>query len=124
MPLFLMYEPEYPVPTYLTQERFIFIQRKPDKISFPDNMIFRNKSPVTGVSRIVTVIPHHPVIIHLESIFTVSYTHLDVYKRQLQVIDSYHPDELAIESQFYGKNIQSMLKLGRAQGVALSLIHI
>ena len=69
MPLFLMYEPEYPVPTYLTQERFIFIQRKPDKISFPDNMIFRNKSPVTGVSRIVTVIPHHPVIIHLESIF-------------------------------------------------------
>ncbi len=30
------------------------------------------------------------------------------------------PDELAIESQFYGKNIQSMLKLGRAQGVAIA----
>jgi len=36
------------------------------------------------------------------------------------LIDRYHPDELAIESPFYGKNIQSMLKLGRAQGVAIS----
>lgn len=36
-----------------------------------------------------------------------------VFQRTLQVIDSYHPDELAIEAQFYGKNIQSMLKLGR-----------
>ena len=43
-----------------------------------------------------------------------------VFQRTLQVIDSYHPDELAIESQFYGKNIQSMLKLGRAQGVAIA----
>ena len=36
------------------------------------------------------------------------------------MIDSYQPDELAIEAQFYGKNVQSMLKLGRAQGVALA----
>ncbi len=43
-----------------------------------------------------------------------------IFKRTLQVIDTYHPDELAIESQFYGKNVQSMLKLGRAQGVAIS----
>ena len=43
-----------------------------------------------------------------------------VFQRTLQVIDSYHPDELAIEAQFYGKNIQSMLKLGRAQGVAIA----
>lgn len=43
-----------------------------------------------------------------------------IFKRTLQVIDSYHPDELAIEAQFYGKNIQSMLKLGRAQGVAIA----
>lgn len=43
-----------------------------------------------------------------------------IFKRTLQVIDSYHPDELAIESQFFGKNIQSMLKLGRAQGVAIA----
>ena len=43
-----------------------------------------------------------------------------IFQRTLQVIDEYHPDELAIESQFFGKNIQSMLKLGRAQGVAIS----
>ncbi len=43
-----------------------------------------------------------------------------IFSRTLQVIDSYHPDELAIESQFYGKNVQSMLKLGRAQGVAIA----
>ena len=34
------------------------------------------------------------------------------------LIEEYHPDELAIEAPFYGKNVQSMLKLGRAQGVA------
>lgn len=43
-----------------------------------------------------------------------------IFQRSLQVIDTYHPDELAIESQFYGKNVQSMLKLGRAQGVAIA----
>lgn len=43
-----------------------------------------------------------------------------IFRRTLQVIDTYHPDELAIESQFYGKNVQSMLKLGRAQGVAIA----
>lgn len=43
-----------------------------------------------------------------------------IFRRTLQVIDAYHPDELAIEAQFYGKNVQSMLKLGRAQGVAIA----
>ncbi len=42
-----------------------------------------------------------------------------IYERVLGIIDSYHPDELAIEAPFYGKNVQSMLKLGRAQGVAM-----
>lgn len=43
-----------------------------------------------------------------------------IFRRTLQVIDEYQPDELAIESQFFGKNIQSMLKLGRAQGVCIA----
>ncbi|UCG27970.1 MAG: crossover junction endodeoxyribonuclease RuvC [Bacteroidales bacterium] len=43
-----------------------------------------------------------------------------IFERTLQLIDEYHPDELAIEAAFYGKNVQSMLKLGRAQGVAIS----
>ncbi len=43
-----------------------------------------------------------------------------IFDRTLQLIDQYLPDELAIEAPFYGKNVQSMLKLGRAQGVAIS----
>lgn len=43
-----------------------------------------------------------------------------IYKRVLGIVESYLPDELAIEAPFYGKNVQSMLKLGRAQGVAMA----
>ncbi|WP_455499087.1 crossover junction endodeoxyribonuclease RuvC [Coprobacter sp.] len=43
-----------------------------------------------------------------------------IFERVLGLIDQYHPDEMAIESPFFGKNVQSMLKLGRAQGVAMS----
>lgn len=43
-----------------------------------------------------------------------------IFTGTLELIDKYHPDELAIEAPFYGKNVQSMLKLGRAQGVAIS----
>jgi crossover junction endodeoxyribonuclease RuvC len=38
----------------------------------------------------------------------------------LALVDEYHPDEVALEAPFFGKNIQSMLKLGRAQGVAMA----
>ena len=43
-----------------------------------------------------------------------------IFERTLELIDIYHPDEIAIEAPFYGKNVQSMLKLGRAQGVAMA----
>jgi crossover junction endodeoxyribonuclease RuvC len=43
-----------------------------------------------------------------------------IFDRTLHLIDQYHPDEIAIEAPFYGKNVQSMLKLGRAQGAAIS----
>ncbi len=43
-----------------------------------------------------------------------------IFKRVLSLIDEFKPDEMAIEAPFYGKNVQSMLKLGRAQGVAMS----
>jgi crossover junction endodeoxyribonuclease RuvC len=43
-----------------------------------------------------------------------------IFDRVLQLIDEYHPDEMAIEAPFFGKNVQSMLKLGRAQGVAIA----
>ena len=43
-----------------------------------------------------------------------------IHERILGIIDSYLPDEVAIEAPFFGKNVQSMLKLGRAQGVAMA----
>ena len=43
-----------------------------------------------------------------------------IFDRVTGIIDEYKPDELAIEAPFYGKNVQSMLKLGRAQGAAIS----
>ena len=43
-----------------------------------------------------------------------------IFEKTVVLIDQYHPDCLAIEAPFYGKNIQVMLKLGRAQGVAMA----
>ena len=43
-----------------------------------------------------------------------------VFERVTGIIDEYLPDEVAIEAPFFGKNVQSMLKLGRAQGVAIA----
>lgn len=43
-----------------------------------------------------------------------------IFERTLALIDQYHPDEMAVEAPFFGKNVQSMLKLGRAQGVVMA----
>ncbi len=43
-----------------------------------------------------------------------------IFEKTLALIDEYHPDEVALEAPFFGKNVQSMLKLGRAQGVAMA----
>ncbi|MCF8229263.1 MAG: crossover junction endodeoxyribonuclease RuvC [Bacteroidales bacterium] len=43
-----------------------------------------------------------------------------IFERTLGLIEEYKPDEMSLEAPFYGKNVQSMLKLGRAQGVAMA----
>jgi crossover junction endodeoxyribonuclease RuvC len=43
-----------------------------------------------------------------------------IFDRVMAIIDEYQPDEVALEAPFFGKNVQSMLKLGRSQGVAMS----
>jgi crossover junction endodeoxyribonuclease RuvC len=43
-----------------------------------------------------------------------------IFERVIGIIDEFNPDEVALEAPFFGKNIQSMLKLGRAQGVAMA----
>lgn len=45
-----------------------------------------------------------------------------IHERICGLVEQYRPDELAIEAPFFGKNVQSMLKLGRAQGVAIAAV--
>ena len=59
-------------------------------------------------------------VIHLKKLTTHEIKLKKIFERTLHLIDQYKPDELAIEAPFFGKNVQSMLKLGRAQGVAMS----
>lgn len=45
---------------------------------------------------------------------------LRIHERVISLVEQFLPDEMAIEAPFFGKNVQSMLKLGRAQGVAMA----
>ena len=47
-----------------------------------------------------------------------------IFENVTELIEKYLPDEVAIEAPFYGKNVQSMLKLGRAQGVAMAAVLV
>jgi len=74
---------------------------------------------------IIKIVNKNPELIILGNIdlkkYTDHYVKLKkIYDRLIQLIDTYHPDHLSIEAPFYGKNVQSMLKLGRAQGVAMA----
>lgn len=59
-------------------------------------------------------------VIHLSKYTTHELKLKKIFQRITQLIDDYLPDEMAIEDPFFGKNAQSMLKLGRAQGVAMA----
>ena len=59
-------------------------------------------------------------VIHLNKLANHPLKLKRIFERTLSLIDQYLPDEMALEAPFYGKNVQSMLKLGRAQGVAMA----
>jgi crossover junction endodeoxyribonuclease RuvC len=59
-------------------------------------------------------------VLHLEKLSSHELKLKRIFERTLAMIDEYKPDELAVEAPFFGKNVQSMLKLGRAQGVAMA----
>ena len=59
-------------------------------------------------------------VIHLSKLETHELRLKKIFDRVLSLIDEFNPDEVALEAPFFGKNVQSMLKLGRAQGVAMS----
>lgn len=59
-------------------------------------------------------------LIHLHKLTSHALKLKRIFERVTQLIDEFHPDELAVEAPFFGKNVQSMLKLGRAQGVTMA----
>jgi crossover junction endodeoxyribonuclease RuvC len=59
-------------------------------------------------------------VLHLSKLSSHELKLKRIFERTLQLVDEYKPDELSVEAPFFGKNVQSMLKLGRAQGVAMS----
>ena len=59
-------------------------------------------------------------VLHLSKLKSHEIKLKKIFERTLQLVDEYLPDNVAIEAPFFGKNVQSMLKLGRAQGVAMS----
>ena len=59
-------------------------------------------------------------VIHLTKYETHELKLKKIFERILNIVDEFNPDEVALEAPFFGKNVQSMLKLGRAQGVAMA----
>lgn len=59
-------------------------------------------------------------VLHLEHYKTHTFKLQKTFSCILRLIADFNPDEVAFEAPFYGKNVQSMLKLGRAQGVAMA----
>ncbi|SHF55377.1 Holliday junction endonuclease RuvC [Mariniphaga anaerophila] len=79
---------------------------------------------VTGYG-LVEVRNNKPVIINMGTLvpgkYSDHYQRLQyLHERALHLVDEYRPDVMAIEAPFYGKNVQSMLKLGRGQGVLMA----
>lgn len=74
---------------------------------------------------IIEIAAKNPVLILLGVVELSKYeNHFDklkhIYERVGMLIDTYRPGEMSVEAPFYGKNVQSMLKLGRAQGAAIA----
>ena len=59
-------------------------------------------------------------VIHLSKLATHPDKLKKIFERLDHIIKEYKPDEMAIDAPFFGKNVQSMIKLGRAQGVAIA----
>ncbi len=59
-------------------------------------------------------------VVHLEKLNGHALKLKRIFERTVQLVEEYKPDEVSLEAPFFGKNVQSMLKLGRAQGVAMA----
>ncbi|MCX6330047.1 MAG: crossover junction endodeoxyribonuclease RuvC [Bacteroidia bacterium] len=93
----------------------------------PKERIILGIDPGTNITGygVIKVVGPNPELITIGSIDLSKYSDhylklKHIFERTQGIIDEYKPDELAIEAPFYGKNVQSMLKLGRAQGAAIA----
>ena len=75
-----------------------------------------------SIIEVVDEKPHVVVldVLYLKKIADFNLRIRKIFDSTLRIIDTFHPDHLAIEAPFFGKNVKSMLKLGRAQGVAIA----
>ena len=93
----------------------------------PQNRVILGIDPGTNVMGYGVIEINGPVL-KLLSLGVIKLGNLDdhmlklkkIFDQAYSLIEQYKPDELAIEAPFFGKNVQSMLKLGRAQGVAIA----
>ena len=74
---------------------------------------------------ILEIVDQHPQVLAMDVLYLKKISDFNLRIRKIfdttqRIIDTFHPDHLAIEAPFFGKNVQSMLKLGRAQGVAIA----
>ena len=93
----------------------------------PENRIILGIDPGTNIMG-YGIIESKDTAIKLLSLGVIKLNNLEdhalklkkIFEQTISLLEQYKPDELAIEAPFFGKNVQSMLKLGRAQGVAIA----
>jgi crossover junction endodeoxyribonuclease RuvC len=93
----------------------------------PENRVILGIDPGTNIMG-YGIIETKGTTVKLLSLGVINLNNLDdhtlklkkIFEQTFSLLEQYKPDELAIEAPFFGKNIQSMLKLGRAQGVAIA----
>src|SRR4030095_780165 len=79
--------------------------------------LFTGYAVISGVNEKLKMLSSDVIKIPSKNKFPLRLNH--IYDRLVEVIDFYNPDEFAIETAFYGKNVQSTLKLGHARGVSI-----
>ena len=80
--------------------------------------IANNQQPTANSQQQATILAMD--VLYLKKIADFNLRIRKIYESTIRIIDTFHPDHLGIEAPFFGKNVQSMLKLGRAQGVAIA----
>ena len=79
------------------------VQRQPDEYCFSNDVVFRDKAPITRVGGIVAVVAHHPIVIHLKGV-GISWLTIDenLVAFNFQVVKLVGVDDALVERQISG----------------------